>query len=421
MINSLSQKGINYSLYFIAVSFPLHYNISNFGIAFLVLSSILNFLTKKNYSFKHILNKNEAKLSLALIGLFALYLISLVYTNNLSYGTKILEYKLSLFVLPIVFLNIDISKKTVLSVLKVYSISIVICSLFLLFNSIVSYYKSAHLLVYEDFSSAISLHAIFLSYYTFLAILIIEYLRVKNLLKSNQKLLAYIGIPILIIALVFLASKNVMVILLLFAIIYFTYKFINRRFKIKELFLSVIVIVIITALSFQLTAVKNRVVELRSISGIENIQKIKSGEKLEHVDRAKFNGTSLRLTLWYLGIDKLMDQNQLFLGLSPGDYRDEINEVYDQVGLNPWFKNYNMHNQFIQILVELGIVGLISYLLIYISAFKIGLRTKNYLFLIFLISILFFQMSESIIERNKGIVFVVFFILLLPKLKKVNE
>lgn len=421
MINSLSQKGINYSLYFIAVSFPLHYNISNFGIAFLVLSSILNFLTKKNYSFKQILNKNEAKLSLALIGLFALYLISLVYTTNLSYGTKILEYKLSLFVLPIVFLNIDISKKTILSVLKVYSTSIVICSLFLLFNSIASYYKSVHLLVYEDFSSAISLHAIFLSYYTFLAILIIEYLRVKNLLKSNQKLLAYIGIPILIISLVFLASKNVMVILLLFALIYFTYKFINRRFKIKELLLSVFVIVIITALSFQLTAVKNRVVELRSISGIENIQKIKSGEKLEHVDRAKFNGTSLRLTLWYLGIDKLMDQNQLFLGLSPGDYRDEINEVYDQVGLNPWFKNYNMHNQFIQILVELGIVGLISYLLIYIFAFKIGLRTKNYLFLIFLISILFFQMSESIIERNKGIVFVVFFILLLPKLKKVNE
>lgn len=421
MINSLSQKGINYSLYFIAVSFPLHYNISNFGIAFLVLSSILNFLTKKNYSFKHILNKSEAKLNLALIGLFALYLISLVYTNNLSYGIKILEYKLSLFVLPIVFLNIDISKKTVLSVLKVYSISIVICSLFLLFNSIVSYYQNSNLLVYEAFSAAISLHAIFLSYYTFLAILIIEYLRVKNLLKSNQKLLAYIGIPILIIALVFLASKNVMVILLLFALIYFTYKFINRRFKIKELLLSIFIIVIITALSFQLTAVKNRVVELSSTSGVENVQKIKSGEKLEHVDRAKFNGTSLRLTLWYLGIDILMDQNQLFLGLSPGDYRDEINEVYDQVGLNPWFKNYNMHNQFIQILVELGIVGLISYLLIYIFAFKIGLRTKNYLFLIFLISILFFQMSESIIERNKGIVFVIFFILLLPKLKKINE
>src|SRR5690554_82907 len=189
MLNSLSQKGINYSLYFIAVSFPLHYKISNFGIVFLVLSSIINCFTTKGFSLKNNLSKNELKLSLALIGLFALYLISLIYTTNLSYGVKILEYKLSLFVLPIVFLSIDISKKTALSVLKVYSISIVLCSFFLLLNLIVYYFKNAQLLVYEDFSSIISLHAIFLSYYIFLAIVVIEYFRVKNLFKSYEKLL----------------------------------------------------------------------------------------------------------------------------------------------------------------------------------------------------------------------------------------
>lgn len=417
MITKFSQKGIEYSLYFIAISFPLHYNISNFGIAFLVLSSIINVFTSKKYCLKKVLSKKDSKLAFALIGLYVFYLISLIYTKNFNYGIKILEYKLSLFVLPIIFLYIDISKKTVLSLLKTYSASIALCSLFLLFRSVVSYFNNDQLLVYEEFSSIISLHAIFLSYYIFLAIVIVGYLAINNGLKSNEKILAYFSIPVLIVALVFLASKNVIVILLLFTISYFIFKLVNRNFNIKELILSLFAIVVIILLSSQLKIVSERVNEIRSISGIENIEKIDNGGKLEHVDRAKFNGTSLRLTLWHLGVDKVLCENRIFFGLSPGDHKGQMNKVYEEVGLNPWFNNYNMHNQFVQVLVELGLVGLILYLLIYIIAFRIGLKSKNHLFIIFIAGILFFQMTESILERNKGIVFVVFFLLLLPKLK----
>mgnify|MGYP000147367369 CR=1 FL=1 len=114
-------------------------------------------------------------------------------------------------------------------------------------------------------------------------------------------------------------------------------------------------------------------------------------------------------------IDKMIKENTLWLGYSPGDRRSVVNEEFYKNGLNPWYENYNIHNQFVQVLAELGIIGLILYITIHLSLFLSALKEKNFLLVALLVGFTIFQMTESIIERNKGIVFFVFFLILLQQ------
>jgi O-antigen ligase len=177
-------------------------------------------------------------------------------------------------------------------------------------------------------------------------------------------------------------------------------------------------IIIIAAL--QMETVKNRMAELSSGSGMENFEIISSGGAIDVFDNKKYNGTSLRLSLWYLGIDELIERDRLLIGLSPADRRAIMNQRYYEVGMGP-YKNYNLHNQFIQTLVELGIIGLALYLLVYIALFGLSWHRSNHLLLVFLMATLIFQLTESILERNKVIVFIMFFYCLLATLKYHTE
>ena len=172
----------------------------------------------------------------------------------------------------------------------------------------------------------------------------------------------------------------------------------------------------------KVSAVKDRIAELAQLNGMENLDKIKRGDLIVAEDIPKFNGTSMRITFWYVVVNKMVDEGKMFLGYSPGDRRAVVNEEFYKNGLNPWYENYNIHNQFIQVLAELGLLGLVVYLLLHASVFIQALKIKNYFLAAFLIGFTIFQITESVIERNKGIVFFVFFLLLLSQIKPVlNE
>lgn len=419
MLSKLSHKGIVFSLYFIAITFPLPYAISNLGIALLVLSWIVSRLTlkpKNEYNFFSWKNS----IALGFIGLFLWQVISLLYTNDFSHGLKMIEYKLSLFVLPIVLWNIQLKQKQIISILKSYIISIFLVVSFLTTRSLWSYHFNDNLLVYKDFTSILQLHSIFLAYYIFLAILLVYHLFKEKLLLKRERILYGLSLVFFVFGLVLATSRNVIISMVLLSIVYIVYKGIANRVSLKETIIAVLTVLIIGVLSSRIQLVEERIDEIGSFYGTANIEKIKNGGVLDIDDRAKFNGTSLRLTMWYLGINELLEENRLLIGLSAGDFRNEMNEVYTRVGLNPWFKNYNMHNQFVQTLVELGLIGLVIYSFVYITAFIQAFRTRNFVLFFFCAGVVFFQLTEAVLERNKGIVFIVFFFLLLPKLKKLK-
>ena len=421
-INTYLDKAIFFSLFYIIITIPLPYKFSNLGIVALALSWLL----KKGFSQQKIRSfKSEKGINWITVTFFLLFiwqLISLFYTKNLDTGFKNLESKLSFIVLPLIMADIRLNRKELIRFIKLYIYSIALCSTALISLSIFNYIKNGAFLIYHDFTEVLGFHAVFYSYCLYLAVLLIYYLlRIRE--HSKVELILYALASILSFAsLVISASKNVLVVTIISILILSIFSFIRGKVKMKHLVVAGSIIVICLITFSQSTSIKNRVNELTQLNGIENLEIIKSGGVLSHEDRIKFNGTSLRIVFWHLGLKKLKDYNRYWIGLSSGDRKDVMNKEFYSNGLNPAYEDYNIHNQYLQILVELGIVGLLIYLALNFSLLREGLYEKNYILIAFLAAFTVFQMTESVLERNKGIVFFVFFLLFISKLKfKSNE
>ena len=404
---------------FIAISFPFPYQISNLGIVSLVVFWLLKQLTQKSKVI--FFNKIDRLIFFCFIGLFIWNAISLFYTQDLQNGLKTLESKLSLLIFPVIFYSTVISSSAVNRIIKYYIYSLALCTIFLLGISINNYIQQGSLLTYHDFTGALDFHAVFYSYYIFLAILSAVFLISKGGLKTSDRILIYSSIVLSFIGLLISASKNVLVVTSVFLVLSLAFRIIKNKIGFKEVIGAILFFSIAFISISQVPVVKSRIVELTELNGLGNLEKIKNGEKLVAEDIPQFNGTTLRITFWYVSFKKLIEKNRLLIGLSPGDRRQIMNKEYEKNGINPWYENYNIHNQFMQIFVELGLIGLLVYLFLHLNMLIYALNQKNLLLVAFIFGLIFFQMTESIIERNKGIVFFCFFLLLLKQISTKDE
>lgn len=411
--------GFYYSMVFIAITFPFPYQISNLGIVGLVVFWLLKQLTQKS---KFIFfNKTDRLIFFCFIGLFIWNALSLFYTQDLQNGLKTLESKLSLLIFPVIFYSTVISSFAVNRIIKYYIYSLALCTIFLLGISINNYIQQGSLLTYHDFTGALDFHAVFYSYYIFLAILSAVFLLSKGELKTSDRILIYSSIVLSFIGLLISASKNVLVVTSVFLVLSLAFRIIKNKIGFKEVIGAILFFSIAFISISQVPVVKSRIVELTELNGLGNLEKIKNGEKLVAEDIPQFNGTTLRITFWYVSFKKLIEKNRLLIGLSPGDRRQIMNKEYEKNGINPWYENYNIHNQFMQTFVELGLIGLLIYLFLHLNILIYALNQKNLLLVAFIFGLIFFQMTESIIERNKGIVFFCFFLLLLKQISTKDE
>ena len=71
---------------------------------------------------------------------------------------------------------------------------------------------------------------------------------------------------------------------------------------------------------------------------------------------------------------------------------------------------YNSHNTYLQVLLNLGILGFIPLLVLLLGALALAWKRKDYLFLMFISTIVLLGITEAIFEGQRGIVFVIFFL-----------
>lgn len=414
------ESGINLSLILISITFPLPSILSNVGVGLLVASWLFKKIAEKDYQL-HFHFKEQKWMVIVFSVFFLFQLFSLLYTHNVGHGLKNVESKLSLLLLPLVLFDLKIDFSKIIRLLRYYVYSLAICSLLLIANSMLNYLSKGSLLVYHDFVSPLGFHAIFFSYYCFLAVLVSAFFFQKALVKGKERGLLILALTVLFCGLIIAASKNVLVVTVLFIVLGFAQQLLKNRLSVKALVVSVLAAIVLLLGASQIGVVNDRVSELTDLSGMENYHRIKQGDSLMYYDIDHFNGTSLRITFWDLAINQVFDEQKVLLGLSPGDRREIMNTVFQKYGLIPYYSNYNIHNQFIQVFVELGIFAFLLYLLLHWQFMKSAIKRRNYLLLFFLIGLIIFQLTESLIERNHGIVFFCFFLPLLQSLNFTDE
>lgn len=123
------------------------------------------------------------------------------------------------------------------------------------------------------------------------------------------------------------------------------------------------------------------------------------------------SGSEVRVIMWIVSYQEFKEN---LLGVGTGNIDDHLSErliTYDQAELAK--QRYNPHNQFLQTGLEIGIIGLIIFILIIMSTFSFAWKHKNWILFILMATLVFNSLFESMFQRQSGIVFYSFWICLL--------
>ena len=98
------------------------------------------------------------------------------------------------------------------------------------------------------------------------------------------------------------------------------------------------------------------------------------------------------------------------LGYGTGIGKKALREQYKKDGYDYMYKkNFNAHNQFLQVLIDHGLLGFLilsfyTFIMIYNSIMK-----KKFIYTIFLSIMILNFLTESILETQSGVIFFAFF------------
>ena len=405
-------KSIYPILLFAGFSISLPPFFKSLSLFLLLLVLVINLFVNKNQTyFSNILNfKNPV---LYLIGFYLLYCIGMFYSTDLKEGFRDLIIKLPLILLPIAVCLLPkriITKKRLWRLFLAFALGLVVMQVYLLIMALSNAFSVEGFKVYKILyvNLAQKYHPTYLSLFTSFAFLFSYLLPLKYIVKSTKKAFSLKLIFMLWLSLynVLLSSRiGIIAMFLAFIVIIFNEIAIRKRFinTLAYLFVSLFFV-------FCSFAVNN--INKRFEDEVTNTQ-IKKNK-----DKKLNNGVSQRSFI-YKNAGELIAKNLVF-GAGTGDVNNVVQEFYLEKGVN--FKTYlNPHNQFIQIAVAIGVVGLIFFILM-LLLFSWSFWNKGGLIFLFSIGMLcVYMMTESIIERQQGVHFVAFYLMWLSAFKTIKK
>lgn len=391
---------VEFLVLLILITLPLGYAVNSISIIlFFIGSFLLRVFKIEKYSFNNI--------NILLILFFGLCFSSLLWTDNIENTKNVLPRFLSFLVLPIAFsIKTDTNFKKE-KVLSTFSQSLVFYAFYCLFIGVIKAFKSKDIsyLFYHQLSQNLSnMSAIYLS--VFISFAILYYLNKKIKSRVDIFYLFFLGL-----FLILLSSKTIITITFLLSIIIFLKDFELKRINIKQFFFIglILLIFIIASVNFH----KRFETEFNKT----NITEVLTKKEFGHV--YLWTGTGLRVFQIKAFYEVFLEKRKYLLGLGLNNSQKSLNEKYNEYNLYPGFLNFNYHNQYIQILAELGIVGLLIGISILILITKQAVFYKDHFLLSFIFFTLVVFMTESFMWRQRGMVFFITILLLFNK--KNNE
>ena len=369
-------------------------------------STILIFvwLASTFFSFKKE-NRSWSNMFLLLVSLYICFCISIFYSDN--FGFKYIEQRASLLVFPILFyLNGTKIKKIEFNKpisFFIYGciLSVCYCIVNSFFNSVSlengSFIFSPYINEGENFIDSsiyggnyfygmgfsVLHHATYFSMFLCFAIAALLF----GLSNIQRRTSSYLLVILFTVVVIQLSSKAGIFTL---SIIYLYYIISNFKLK-KALIISGIFSLTIIAVTFYNPRIKN------AVSNVINL------ETNFHPEDS--NSFSLRLMAWQSSL--VLIKNNPILGVGIGDVYDELKEQYRiKRYIYAYRYRLNAHNQYLQVLLECGIVGLLILLAQLVVLMKLKLKKSHKKLATALCIILLINfISESVLGQYSGIMF----------------
>lgn len=321
---------------------------------------------------------------------------------NKHEASSIIERQLAIIIFPLLLpLLFDITKDKVETILKTTVLSSVVTTI-ILFINIFYQLKLLHLpfsflfsslFINHRFSEFIGIHASYLSIYLSLAITFLIYTLSKMKRKSFKEMaIILLSLTILVLGLLFLSAKIIVIYITFLFLVAFPFTIFKKN--VPYLIITVCGVATVVTLIFLNPDLKNRY--------------IKSTQTDLNTSYLEGEINEPRVQRWKLGFE--VAKEAFLLGNGTGDERDLLQEKYKENLLTiSYVERFNVHNQFLSILIKHGIIGFLIFIVAFGYYMRIAIKDENLMYLFFLLGLLFFFSVENVLDANKGIFYFAFF------------
>lgn len=399
-VKTLLNKAWYYSIFPIAAFPLLGIKLTSTFIIVFGLISLLSIINGGKTSFK----KEHVKWLILFSSLYLTYVISAFFYPFDRASGFVLEKKLSLLIFPIaLFLTpYVIEKNHFKKILLTYAFT---CLGIALYTNLVILIKGIpeHYLKIADFSYSYRtffedishLHPTYISIYLGFAALIFIKFGFTKTKKNSIYLLSFFGCIAMLTPLV--AKLPIIAFIAALSAFFMIQPFIWK--KVRFWFVGLIIGMLVAL--FTIPSLKIRMDEV--INASFNPPKGYSYTSME-----------VRTGVWQCST-ALIKENWL-TGVGAGQIQDHLNKCYRKFNTNAYTSvDYNTHNEYFNVLLSTGVIGLLLFLLVLMLLVYYSIRYKKPLLFSFMVLILLCFTTENILSRQGGIVFFAFFSALLTR------
>lgn len=340
------------------------------------------------------------KLALIFCGLPIIYLLSLAWSQNPGAGLSLVEKKLLLILFPLILSTTDVSanllKKLLVAFVATAIVASIVSTISVGFNYLSSDEAIAVMYFRDEFAVKAGMDIPYFALYLDLAILAVIYLITTTWKDASYgwKLLAFLSAAILVAISLVLSARMPLIALFVLAIA--AYGFFIRRYPLYGS-ISLAVVIIIAGLAFsKLTFIGQRFKEIVDT-------------KWEPPVGIHHNSTNLRIGTYNCSFELL--RSNWVTGMGVGDVQPALNECYQTKGYSDvmYLESYNSHSEYLNIWLNIGVVGIGLFLLSLSLPLWRSLRQGNYLYAAFLGLMILSFITECVLERQRGIYLYAFF------------
>ncbi len=335
--------------------------------------------------------------------LYILYVLYCIPSKDLGQASKDLEHKLSFIVFPILFSfrpNVEVDRKKLLSA---FTIGCLLLGTYFVLQSIYHYSITGDSSYCHSSAFAPSHHPSYVAaFFSFTIFFLISEIHPTESLKRKWLSIAFITfLTILHLPLESLSGILVLGCLTAFLVLRWAWKSFSRWVFASIMILGILCIQVVFWIQ---PSLKDNISNTASIVS----HYVESPTKFIQETPSGMSGNQARLVVWTITGQIIADHP---FGIGLGNLEGEMKQRLIQLNQHELVeKNYNPHNQFLQIAAEIGLFGLIFFLAILFFVVRFALQQKDELLVFLVFSLILNCLFESMLQRQSGIVFYVMMI-----------
>lgn len=357
---------------------------------------LLNWVIEGGFKEKMSKIRPQIDIFLLFITLYWVNSIGLLYTTEWNDAFHEITTKLSLFIFPVVFLgNLhEITAKHQKNIFLAFISAVFIACLFTFSQGFeFSSDTLSGILVIKKTSL---LHRPYLAMYVILGVFMLLYLLLRSQNSVEERILSLLAILFLAFFITLKATTAFIAFLVAFTFVLLTW-ILHRN----QLIAGLITFILVINVLFFSYPFDNF---LQQISRIDYID--------AHMDNPNIDKqANPRAKIWECAWGVInASSTTLWLGVGTGNAQKVLNQCYEEKKL-ALAKDYNLnaHNEYLQMWLRQGIIGLVVFLLNLLVPLLIAINQRNYLLIVFITIIAVCSFSETLLSRQAGTVFYAFF------------